>query len=471
MIALGLCVGAFIACFLAGRHSFGRGLLVLFVFGYFYGILRANLITTISHFIFDAGLLGLYLSLQWNTNDPAENRRIAVIRMWVLALVCWPLLMVFLPFQPLLVSLVGLRGNMFMVPLIFVGARLKSKDLRELSLGLAILNLVAFGFALAEYFKGVPAFYPASIVTQIIYSSADVAGGFFRIPAIFSSAHAYGGTMVNTLPYIVGLWIVSENRRIKLLAIVSMAAAMLGVLMSATRTNFVMGVVIVTVTILTTKMNKTGRLVFMTLIAIMGVVAVTNTRFARFKTLGDTDAVEERIAGSVNLGFFEILSDYPMGNGLGGGGSSIPYFLEGQVRNPIGMENEYARILAEQGIIGFLLWIGFVLWFLSRAGIAFARGPWLNTRRLVWSLCAFALATSFMGVGMLTSIPGTVLTLLGIGWTSTRMAAESSEKRDMTRRDETSRPDRWTVAEAYPGSRVVGFQPSRPSIHRALGPQ
>ena len=65
MIAIALCVVAFIACYLAGRRSLGQGLVVLFVFGYFYGILRANLLTTFSHFIFDMGLLGLYLSPKW----------------------------------------------------------------------------------------------------------------------------------------------------------------------------------------------------------------------------------------------------------------------------------------------------------------------------------------------------------------------------------------------------------------------
>ncbi len=46
MIALGVCLIALAACYYAGRRSLGIGLLTLLFFGYFYGILRANLQTS-----------------------------------------------------------------------------------------------------------------------------------------------------------------------------------------------------------------------------------------------------------------------------------------------------------------------------------------------------------------------------------------------------------------------------------------
>ena len=58
-----------------------------------------------------------------------------------------------------------------------------------------------------------------------------------------------------------------------------------------------------------------------------------NERWQRYKEL-DSQSVEDRISGSVNRSFLEVLVEYPMGNGLGGGGTSIPYFLASQVRNP-----------------------------------------------------------------------------------------------------------------------------------------
>jgi hypothetical protein len=428
VLAIALCILAFVACYLAGRHSLGRGLVMLFVFGYAYGILRANLPTTFSHFIFDAGLLGLYLSSGWQTTDAAAKRRSQPVLMWTVVLLVWPILIVVLPFQPLLVSLVGLRGNIFFIPLLLLGSRLKGKDLVELSVGLAILDLVALGFAGAEYFLGVPRFFPLSPVTQIMYASADVAGGFLRIPATFTSAHAFGGTIIGTIPFLIGLWTGGEKRIYRFLGLIAIPAALLGMLMSATRTNFVFGCAMVVFVIFATRMKVKQRIFFLIIIGALAVTAMSNVRFQRFKTLEDGDYISERVAGSVNRGFWEILVEYPMGNGLGGGGTSIPYFLEGQVRNPIGMENEYARILAEQGVIGLLLWLSLLGWFLFRGRLSLAGGPWATTRKLMWWLVAIDFGTAWIGNGLLTSIPGTVLLLIGMGWTVVAPEATQAQR-------------------------------------------
>jgi hypothetical protein len=427
VIALVLCILAFLGCYQAGRRSLGQGLIAVLSVGYFYGILRANLLTSFSHFIFDAGLIGFYLSARWQSSQPSEARRSELVRLWTALLIIWPILMVLMPFQPLLISLVGLRGNVFLIPMLLLGSKLKQRDLLEVSAGFAVLNLIAIAFAGAEYFTSVQQFFPISPVTSTIYSSGDVAGGFFRIPAIFSSAAAYGATMVFTLPYLFGFWNQAEGRIMRLLALSGIAAALLGVLMSATRSNFIFACAMVLFIVFTTRAKVSSRLMFIVLIAVMGVVALTNVRFQRFKTLSDTDYVSERIAGSVNRGFWEILMEHPMGNGLGGGGTSIPYFLEGQVRNPIGMENEYARILCEQGAIGLLLWVSFLCWFFCRARTAFAKGPWTNCRRLVWCFTGVCFATAGLGTGLLASIPATVIMLLGMGYTASPMGAEASQ--------------------------------------------
>jgi hypothetical protein len=291
------------------------------------------------------------------------------------------------------------------------------------------------GFALAEYGQGVPRYFPFSAVTLIIYSSADVAGGYFRIPAMFTSAHAYGGTMISSLPFIIGLWGMAKSRVTRMIAVLGIAAAFVGVLMSATRQNFIFGAAMAIFTLFSMQVSPKRRIVFIALIAAVGYLAMSNERFQRFKSLTDTDLVAERIAGSVNRGFFEILTEYPMGNGLGGGGTSIPYFLQGQVKNPIGMENEYTRMLSEQGVIGLLLWLSFILWFLSRVGVAFAKGPWANTRRLAWCYAAINLGTAWVGLGLFTSIPGTVMLLLGMGWTSTPIARELAAEKSTVKLD------------------------------------
>jgi hypothetical protein len=138
-------------------------------------------------------------------------------------------------------------------------------------------------------------------------------------------------------------------------------------------------------------------------------------RLQRFLTLRDSSYVTERIAGSVNLGIAEVALQYPLGNGLGGGGTSIPYFLQDRVRNVVAIENEYARILLEQGIPGLLIWLGFLAWAFTRSTNRPGQ-PWFLSRRLVWTWGLGAFATGVLGTGLLTSIPATALLLLMLGW-------------------------------------------------------
>ena len=430
MIPFLICILAFGTSYWAGRRSLAWGMVALLTFGYFYGILRANLQAVSSHFIFDAGMLGLYVSQKWSSLDPTDAWRSRDVRLWAAILMGWPIFVALIPFQPLLVSIVGLRGNIFFFPVLILGSRLKDKDLMQLAAGLAVLNISAGCFALAEYLTDVTRFYPYSPVTQIIYSSGDIAGGYFRIPATFTSAAAYGGSMVASLPYVIGLWTRAQTRVLRLVALGGIGAALLGILMSATRTNFVLGSAMIFATVITSRIKPAKLVVFFLLIGALGWLAMTNERFARFKSLGDTDYVAERVAGSVNRGFWEILMNYPMGNGMGGGGTSLPYFLQGEVRQPVGMENEYARILCEQGIIGLLLWLAFIAWFFRRVTTAFAKGSWQMTRRLVWSFAAVSLGTAFMGTGMLASIPMTFMMILGIGWSVSPMPAEMRPVRE-----------------------------------------
>jgi len=416
MLAIGLCLAAFIACYLAGRRSLGQGMVAVLAFGYFYGIIRANLLTTFSHFIFDAAVAGLYLSARWTSAGPLEKKLLKPVQMWTLGLMAWPVLLVLMPFQPLLVSLVGLRGCIYFIPLLILGARLTKKDLLQFSVGLAVLDLVALAFAVGEYFLGVERFFPLNAVTVIMYNSHDVAGDLLRIPSTFVNSHAYAGTMLSTMPFLIGLWIYGQNRFFRLIAMISIPGVLIGVLMSATRLNFVMGCGMVIFVLFRTRLKSQYRILFLVIIAGVTIAALSNERFQRFKTLDDADYVSDRIAGSVNRNFWEILIEYPMGNGLGGGGTSIPYFLEGQVRNPIGMENEYARILSEQGIIGFLIWASFLIWFLWHGRAAFGNVPWGIARKLTWCTALLAMGTGMIGTGLLTSIPETMLLMVGMGW-------------------------------------------------------
>src|SRR5260370_29120814 len=144
--------------------------------------------------------------------------------------------------------------------------------------------------------------------------------------------------------------------------------------------------------------------------------------------------------GSVNRSLLEGLYGYPMGNGLGGGGTSLPYFLMGLVRNPIAVENEYARILLEQGIIGLLIWIAFISWIVFN-GKAFLRTKWSVSRRLSFALVVVYFGASNIELGMLTAIPGSFIFFLLIGWIVTKPDNSDDALAKVTR------PGRYAVGD------------------------
>src|ERR1700728_2597656 len=145
-----VCLFVFAACYVAGRHAVWIGFMVVMVVGYFYGIVRANVASSLGHFIFDFGAAGFYLALITRTDTPIQRFKIRRIMAWVLALAAWPLLMMLIPIQPFLIQLVGLRGQIFFLPFILVGAMLDDREMRKIAAGLAILSLIEIAFALAE---------------------------------------------------------------------------------------------------------------------------------------------------------------------------------------------------------------------------------------------------------------------------------------------------------------------------------
>jgi hypothetical protein len=421
MLALIICALAFYLSYLWGRRSLAHGLTIVLASGYFYGILRANLGSPFGHFIFDAAVLGLYFSQSWGQSD---SKRVNDVRIFTLLLMGWPLLECLLPFQSPLISIVGLRSNAFLLPILLLGTRLTSKDLLRLGYGLAVLNLVVSAFSIAEYFLGIGRFFPLTAYTSLLYESRIDVIGFLRIPGTFVSSHVYAGTMVSGIPFLFGAWLQSGQSSLRrLLLMAGVAAALLGVLMASTRVNFVAAVIVVGVGLFSGRLGSMKRIGWVLVILAIGYFAFTNQRFGRFKSLADSDMVSERIGGSVNRTFFEILVDYPMGNGLGAGGTSIPYFLQNQVKYPVAMESEYARILLEQGVIGLLLWISFIFWFLSRL-FQLEKGEWLTARRMAYAATVCSLGIGLVGIGLLTSVPNSLLTMLSMGWVLVKQPPE-----------------------------------------------
>src|ERR1700682_325647 len=169
-----LCIVALLGCFIAGGRSMVWGLGAVMTVGYGYGIVRANVPSPVMHFLFDAGATGFYLALITRGLKPEQRSRVNALQPWLVLLIGWPILLFFFPVQDPLIQLVGLRGQIFFVPFVLIGAMLEADEWYFLAKWLAVLNLAAFGFAVAEFLKGITAFYARNAMTEIIYASRDV---------------------------------------------------------------------------------------------------------------------------------------------------------------------------------------------------------------------------------------------------------------------------------------------------------
>ena len=447
MTSLLICAVAFVATYLLGKRSIVAGMQAVLTVGYLYGIARANIIHPLSHFIADASVAGLFAAQLFKGLSPDERRRLSALKSWVAVLVLWPVLLFLLPVQDTLVQLVGLRGSVFVFGFLLLGARMSGDDYYQLAVWCAVLNIAAFALAAVEYRIGIEPFYPRSDVTEIMYRSKLTlendagARAIYRIPASFSSAHAYGGTMVMTLPLLLGAW---AGRRAangegrmswrRALILVALPLTVLGVFMSAARQHAVMLFLLLAVTLLSGRMKIAYRVAWMAGLILVGVLVAQNARLQRFTTLEDDEVIRARVQTSVNESFLDYATRYPMGNGLGGGGTSMPYFLAQRVRSVGVLENEYGRILLEQGLPGLLLWFSFVIWLLSK-GTRLGTGSWGFGRRLAWVVVASYFLTAAIGLGLLTSIPQSYIFFTLTGWVSTRerRPARAAVKADVPR--------------------------------------
>src|SRR2546427_30343 len=415
-----LFVSALTITFVAARRSLVMGLGAVLAFGYIYGITRANLPDPYSHFLFDAAVLGFYAAQLFRRMALAEEYRIKSIKPWMELLVAWPILMFMIPNQDFFVRLLGLRANILLLPFMIVGARLSDKEKYDAAMLLAILNLGVFVIAIAEFFVGVESFFPRNGLTDLVYLSKDVAGySAYRIPSTFIGSHAYAGTMVMSLPFLIGA-LHQANKRVlhKWLVMAALIGSLLGVLLAASRSHFIGAAVVIMVAMFSVGSRRGNFIGWILILATLAWLVSGEQRLQRFTQLQDTEMITQRIVGSVNMGFFELAGTFPLGNGLGAG-THIPYFLSTSLRNPVATENEFGRIVLELGLVGLGLWVAFIVWLLMQPGSA-PSDPWFIGRRLAWVVCLIYFGFSFAGTGLLTSIPQTCLLLLNVGWVAAR---------------------------------------------------
>jgi len=411
------------------RRSLVHGIVSVLVAGYVFGIIRANFPQYASYFIFDAAVVGLFAAQITQITQPFYATDGQRLKHWVSFLMLWPLLLFFIPQQDPMVQLVGLRGNVFLLPFLLIGARLDREQIYTLGLDMSVLNLGALSVGILEYIFGIERFFPHNAVTEIIYRSNDVGSmDAFRIPSVFSNAHTYAAMMVMSLPWIVGAW-VQQHRKVshKNLLLAGLLAAMFGVFMSAVRTHFVLLLVLITVFTFSSRLRPVYRVGWVVVLLLVGYVVSTHERMQRFTTLGNSSMVASRIHASVNVNLLDAVEEFPFGVGLGGGGTSMPYFLLDRVDSPVNIESEIGRIHLETGLIGMVGWVCFVVWIFSRPR-ARPGDPWLIGLRLAWFACLTFFGLGLIGIGLFTSIPCTVVFLMLLGWVSTHHTGEADRR-------------------------------------------
>jgi hypothetical protein len=394
----------------------------MMVWGYVFGYLKAHCVYTYGQFIFDSATLGFYLALILKPPSRSVTLTAGKLKPWVVVLIFWPVFMALIPLQHYMIQLVGLRGNIMWVPMIIIGAWLDAKALVLLATTFAVLNVSALGMAFAEFTWGVEQFLPENEATDIVFKSRDVGAGvlensYLRIPSFFTSAHSYAGTMVITVPWLLGC--LTTSREVgwlgKPLYMAGLAAAVLGVFIAGPRSPVVVLGLLVFLRLVSGRISWSLVLTIAFVGYLTAFFVLQEERMQRFLSLQETEFVIERIQGSASVKFFEIVADYPMGRGMGAGGTNIPFWLL-QYMNGANMliENEYGRLVLEQGLVGLFLWLAFIFfWFQQPLDKKESLFP---AKALLWANCLVWFSTMFIGVGAFISVPAAALQFLSLGF-------------------------------------------------------
>jgi hypothetical protein len=409
---------AFVAAFLAVFRSLGSGFVAVAAVGYFSGVIRAKYLGVYTTLMFDAAVVGLYLGFLCRKPLWDRGARSAAARWFVFVLTAWPTLLCLVPVNHYLIQFVGLRAAILFLPVLLIATRLTTADLAFMTRGLVVLNLMALAVGVYIYLNGLEAVYPKNAITQLMYRSNDVAGyKYHRVPSSFLSGHAYGGTMLYTLPFLIDRLAAAKVHFLdRCLAVAGIVAAAGGILMCGARSPIVVFAVAVVVAWMLTGLSLKLGLVVAILLWAGFSVARNDERLQRASTVQDSEFVSQRIAGSVNVGFLELMMKYPFGAGLGSAvGTSLPYFLSHLAPEQIGLENEYGRILVEQGWPGLIGWLAFSGWLYALPPRSRSRPPWWLGVVLMYSVTLSFWATAFIGTGILASVPATFFMLTQMG--------------------------------------------------------
>jgi hypothetical protein len=413
-MSLGLLLLALSSCYLAGRRSLTAGVSIVLTFGYLNGWIRANYLSIYTTLMFDGAVFGFYCGILPVLLKRSSRER-PRLRKWFLCLLIWPTLLLAIPVHDPLIQLLGWRAEVWVLPMLLVGACLQPRDLYRLANSVAVLNLVALSAGVFLYFRGIEALYPRNSITELMFRSNDVAGGHSRIPSTFLSAHAYGGAMLQSLPILLaGLQQSLVERGPQWLIIGGAAASVAGLLLCGAKLPMALLILASLVCWYRSGLSMRGLLATLAVFGVVLAIAATNPRLQRFFDLRDPDLLVGRLYASNNEGTWELLTNYPLGAGMGAGAPSIPYFLIDRAPVVPLSENEFTRISMDLGWPGLGLWLAFLFWLLFTAERPAKRNlRWQQT--VCYGFVTAAWCSAFIGLGLLVAIPANVFLLLEMG--------------------------------------------------------
>ncbi len=220
-----------------------------------------------------------------------------------------------------------------------------------------------------------------------------------------------------TIAVIAGAWVQPHYGKWQArLMGAALLVSMLGVFMSATRVNALILFALVMTTVFSGRLPGAYRFRYLIVLAAVGYVVAGEERLQRFTTLQDPEFLSERLVGSVNLTFFELAGQYPLGNGLGGGGHQRPALPA--VRGFATSSRWRTSTRGSCSSSGCRVWScgGCSSAGCSRAANIRRTDMFYFGRRLAYVACACCFAMGLLGVGLFTSVPATTLTFLLTGW-------------------------------------------------------
>ena len=249
-----------------------------------------------------SALIGSTLALITRRDTPIQRFKMRRLMPWVLALAGWPLLVMLMPLQPFLIQLVGLRGQIFFVPFILVGAMLDANEMRKIAIGIAGPEPDRTAVRDGRDPVRRDAFLSDECGRSDHLQQYGCRGDrpdrrCFRIPATFVQAASYGGVMALTLPLLLGT-MVQESRRgwRRNLLLIAVGVSALGVFLSASRSHATLLFVLGIAATLSGRAKNFPWFGWIALLAVVAILVAVSPRMQRFVTLENTRLHEERVS-------------------------------------------------------------------------------------------------------------------------------------------------------------------------------